>query len=34
MMKMYSMGGDENDMFTGQETLVLNADNQLVKVCV
>lgn len=32
MMKMYSMGGASNmDMFGGGETLVLNANNQLVQ---
>ena len=31
MMKMYSMYGGGADMFPGSETLVLNANNQLVK---
>lgn len=32
MMKMYSMGGMDPNMFGGEgETLVLNANNQLVK---
>lgn len=30
MMKMYGMGMDA-DMFSGQETLVLNANNKLVQ---
>jgi len=31
MMKMYGMGGMDPDMFGGQETLVLNANNKLVQ---
>ena len=31
MMKMYGMGGMDPDMFGGQETLVLNANNRLVQ---
>ncbi|MCI8417270.1 MAG: molecular chaperone HtpG [Lachnospiraceae bacterium] len=31
MMKMYSMGGMDPSMFGGNETLVLNANNQLVQ---
>ena len=30
MMKMYAMGGMDPNMFGGQETLVLNANNKLV----
>jgi molecular chaperone HtpG len=31
MMRMYGMGGMDPDMFGGQETLVLNANNKLVQ---
>lgn len=31
MMKMYGMAGMDPDMFGGQETLVLNANNKLVQ---
>ena len=31
MMRMYGMGGMDPDMFSGQETLILNANNSLVQ---
>jgi len=31
MMKMYGMGGMDNDLYGGQVTLTLNSDNDLVK---
>ena len=31
MMRMYSMGGSNNDMFADNFTLVLNANNPLVQ---
>ncbi|MBQ1597610.1 MAG: molecular chaperone HtpG [Lachnospiraceae bacterium] len=34
MMKMYSMGGGMDDAFAGPETLILNADHELVKYLV
>lgn len=34
MMRMYNMGGKDSDLFSGDETLILNANNKLVQYII